>query len=256
MQISPSAIAVLDKAYTVYATRAFILNDPVAVAHQFSRKEDIEISAFLTAIIAWGNRVSIQNSAKKMLQLMDYTPYHYVSAGDFRNLTQQTFAHRTFNRDDFHFFVSALHTIYGQHGGLEGIFATAYRSSGSVMESINHFREVFLETPHLRSSERHLAHPASGSAAKRINMFLRWMVRTDREGIDFNLWKGIPSSALICPLDIHSGRSARSLGLLTRKTNDRKSAEELTAALRRLDPEDPVKYDFALFSLSERHYSF
>jgi len=238
----------LDLKYEQYNNPSFIDSDPISIPHRYSRKEDIEISGFLTATISWGNRTSIVNDARKLMVLMDGAPYDFVvnsMPSDLRQLT--SFYHRTFNGEDCLFFIESLKKIYTSHEGLENVFAV--HPGESLKESIIRFREIFLHPPHFPRCDKHVSDPAKGSAAKRILMFLRWMVRDDNRGVDFGLWKTIKPSALLCPLDIHSGNVARKLGLLQRNTNDWKAVEELMAGLREFDPLDPVKYDFALFGL-------
>jgi uncharacterized protein (TIGR02757 family) len=239
----------LEEKYARYCSPAFIATDPVQVPHLFTRKEDIEIAGFLAASIAWGQRKSIIASAKHLLTLMDHAPYDFVKQATPAGLKRlETFVHRTFQPDDCLFFISSLHHIYTDRGGLHDVFAAGYRATGSIFGALAHFRRVFMETPHLQRSAKHIPDVERGASAKRLNMFLRWMVRGD-DGVDFGLWKDIPESALMLPLDVHTGNVGRRLGLLTRKANDWKAVEELTASLRQFDPDDPVKYDFALFGL-------
>ncbi len=231
-----------------YNRFSFIAEDPISIPHRFSRKEDIEIAGFLTALISWGRRPAILKSAMKLMQLMDEAPYDFITnhtGSDLKRLSG--FVYRTFNSSDLLFVVEALRRLYREKGGLETVCNQAYATSGNMGTTITGLRRALLKTEHLARSEKHLAAPEKGSAAKRINMFLRWMVRRDDKGVDFGIWKAIPPSALMIPLDVHSGNTARHLGLLQRKQNDWKAVEELTAALRRFDPEDPVKYDYALF---------
>jgi len=243
----------LDKAFLRYASEVFIIDDPIKIPHRYTRKEDIEIAGFLTATIAWGNRKCIINNASKIMEIMNNQPFDYIMSED-HTMNIHSFCHRTFNASDLQFFFIALRNIYENHGGLEKVFTTGYNITNSVMDAISYFRMVFLSMEHEQRSEKHISNPASGSAAKRINMFLRWMIRPNKEGIDFGIWKDIPTSALICPLDVHSGNVARNLGLLKRNTNDRKSAELLTEALREFDANDPVKYDLALFGMGVYGY--
>ena len=227
----------------------FIGSDPIQIPHAFSKKEDIEIAGFLTATISWGNRKSIINNAHKMMNLLDNTPHDFIinhQDSDLKPLL--SFVHRTFNGDDLIQFVTSLKHVYLNHGGLETIFSK-HKSEHHLQKSIHKFKEVFFETPHLRRSQKHVSDPLKNSAAKRINMYLRWMVRQDEVGVDFGIWKSISPSLLSCPLDVHSGNVARKLGLLNRKQNDAKALYELDTSLRALDPSDPVKYDFALFGL-------
>jgi len=232
-----------------YNNTSFIESDPIQIPHQFSKKEDIEIAGFLTATIAWGNRKSIINNANKMMQLMEQTPHDFVINHSQKDLDSlQHFVHRTFNGHDFAQFIKSLHHIYKNHNGLEAVFAKNAKSY-SIQQSIHHFKTVFFEIPHQLRTQKHISDPLKNSAAKRINMFLRWMVRNDKNGVDFGIWKSLSPSQLSCPLDVHSGNVARKLCLLTRKQNDAKALHELDTALRQLDANDPVKYDFALFGL-------
>ncbi len=253
MQKREEVKIILDKAFRQYASDVFVTDDPIQIPHRFTRREDIEIAGFLTATIAWGNRKSIIKNATRIMDIMENNPYEFLMTHN-HEVELHNFCHRTFNASDLQFFFSSLKNIYKNHGGLEKVFSDGYHQSGSVMEAISYFRAIFLQATHEKRSEKHLANPAAGSAAKRINMFLRWMVRPNTEGIDFGIWKGIPTSALICPLDVHSGRVARNLGLLSRKANDRKSAEMLTASLQEFNSEDPVKYDLALFGIGVYGY--
>jgi uncharacterized protein (TIGR02757 family) len=231
-----------------YNTPAFIEADPIRIPHAFSNKEDIEISAFLTATLAWGQRVTILKKSDELMNRMDRSPCAFLlQAGEREIDAFGDFVHRTFNGDDCRYFLYALKQIYQVEGGLETVFSAGYLSNRSIREAIVYFREKFLSYPHLNRSRKHLPDPISGSAAKRLNMFLRWMVRTDSCGVDFGLWKRIRPADLMCPLDVHSGNVARQLGILSRKLNDWQAVEELTAVLRSLDPADPVKFDFALF---------
>lgn len=239
----------LDAKVIQYNNPQFIESDPIQIPHQFSGKEDIEIAGFLTATIAWGNRKSIINNAKKLMNLLDNAPFDFVknhSETDLERLLP--FVHRTFNGDDAAQFIKSLKHIYNHHNGLEYLFAK-HAQPHSVQASISAFKSVFFEIDHLQRSQKHLSDPLKNSAAKRINMFLRWMVRPNTTGVDFGIWKHITPSQLSCPLDVHSGNVARKLGLLTRKQNDAKALLELDTALRKLDDQDPVKYDFALFGL-------
>ncbi|WP_299534328.1 TIGR02757 family protein [Ulvibacterium sp.] len=238
----------LDAKVEYYNHPRFLESDPLQIPHRFSKKEDIEISAFLTATIAWGNRKSIINNATSMMELLDNAPSDFVKNHQEIDLERlSNFVHRTFNGDDFIYFIKGLQNIYVQHGGLEQVFNKAVKKS--LQSSISNFKRVFFELPHLNRTTKHISDPEKGSAAKRINMFLRWMVRDNSTAVDFGLWQTLNPSQLSCPLDVHSGNVARKLGLLTRKQNDAKAVSELDTNLRRLDPLDPVKYDFALFGL-------
>lgn len=239
----------LDAKVLQYNHPKFLEDDPLQIPHRFTQKEDIEISAFLAATIAWGNRKSIINNASKLMDLMGNTPYDFVmnhTENDLENL--HGFVHRTFNAFDLGYFVISLQNIYTHHDGLEGVF-TSHQAKGSMQPAIAKFKEVFFELPHQTRTTKHISDPNKGSAAKRINMFLRWMVRDNSTGVDFGLWKDISASKLSCPLDVHTGNVGRKLKLLKRKQNDAKALLELDKNLRKMEPNDPVKYDFALFGL-------
>ncbi|NER11185.1 TIGR02757 family protein [Muriicola jejuensis] len=239
----------LDLKVEQYNRPEFLESDPIQIPHLFSDRRDIEISGFLTATIAWGNRKSIITNASLMMDLMDRSPYQFISQHEESDLSRlDGFIHRTFNGTDIRYFVRALQHIYTHHGGMEAVFCK-YAEKDSLQRSISRFRTLFFGLDHEKRTEKHISDPLKGSAAKRINMFLRWMVRDGKSGVDFGLWKGLKPSQLSCPLDVHSGKVARKLGLLTRKQNDAKAVNELDSSLRLLDPNDPVKYDFALFGL-------
>ena len=239
----------LDEKAELYNRPAFIELDPISIPHRYIGKGDIEIAGFLAATIAWGNRKMILRSSVRMMEILEDSPYEFIVNSSDCELDQAVrFVHRTFNLVDLAFFLQALRHIYRNKGGLEKIFET-HKTSDSLQPAIHEFHRIFFELPHERRTERHVSDPFKGSAAKKINMFLRWMVRNDNRGVDFGIWKRIKPSELFIPLDIHSGNTARKLGLLTRKMNDWKAVEELTANLREFDPADPVKYDFALFGL-------
>ncbi|SDQ78101.1 TIGR02757 family protein [Flagellimonas zhangzhouensis] len=239
----------LDAKVQEYNNPKFLEDDPLQIPHLFSQKEDIEISAFLTSTIAWGNRKSIINNATKLMVLMGNSPYDFVMSHSEEDLESLSpFVHRTFNGIDLGYFVTSLQNIYKNHGGLETVF-TDHQTKDSMQPSISKFKEVFFELPHQNRTKKHVSDPNKGSAAKRINMFLRWMVRDNSTGVDFGIWKDIETAKLSCPLDVHSGNVARKLKLLKRKQNDAKALSELDKNLRKLDPTDPVKYDFALFGL-------
>jgi len=240
----------LDQKAAFYNRPFFIESDPISIPHRFSLKEDIEIAAFLVATIAWGNRKAIIGNGIKLLKRMDWKPFDFVCSFSENDLKPfSTFVHRTFNFCDLSFFLVSLKNVYAHHGGLEQCFTEGYIRNDSVKEALTGFRRVFFEIPHLSRTQKHVGNPDAGSAAKRLNMFLRWMVRRDESGVDFGLWKTIAPDRLLCPLDLHSGRVARQLGLLQRKQNDWKAVEELTANLRLFNPADPVLYDFALFGM-------
>ena len=239
----------LDEKVELYNRPAFIELDPISIPRRYSKKEDIEISGFLTATIAWGNRNMILRNADRMMALLDNSPSDFILNSDEHDLERiEGFVHRTFNSLDLIYFLKALKNIYQTKGGLESIF-NENKTSESLKMSIHNLNLLFFELPHSKRSERHVSDPFKGSAAKKLNMFLRWMVRRDNNGVDFGIWKRIDPAMLYIPIDFHSGNTARKLGLLTRKINDWKAVEELTAVLREFDPSDPVKYDFALFGL-------
>lgn len=239
----------LDEKVLEYNNPKFIESDPIQIPHLFLVKEDIEIAGFLAATIAWGNRKMIIKNSHKMMELMGNSPYDFVMNHKDHHLDSfDNFVHRTFNSVDFTYFIKALKHIYTNHNGLENIF-TLNTTNESLQPAIHELKKVFFEINHPARTTKHISDPLKGSAAKRINMYLRWMIRKDNCGVDFGLWKNISQSSLSCPLDVHSGNVARKLGILTRKQNDAKALAELDTSLRNLDKKDPVKYDFALFGL-------
>lgn len=239
----------LEEKASLYNKPAFIETDPILVPKQFNQKENIEIAAFLTATISWGSRPAIIKNATRLMQLMDNSPYAFVTQGSEKDLKLlKSFVHRTFNGQDCIYFIRSLKNIYQKYGGLRQVFESGFKKENAVYSALNHFYPVFFEIQGERT-RKHIANVNRGSSAKRLNMLLRWMVRNDNRGVDFGLWKGIPASQLMLPLDVHTGNVARKLGILKRKQNDWKAVEEVTAALRKFDNTDPVKYDFALFGL-------
>ena len=239
----------LDEKVLQYNTLDFIDSDPVQIPHLFSLKEDIEIAGFLSATIAWGNRKMIIKNAHKMMDIMGNSPYDFVMSHAENDLEKlESFVHRTFNGIDFTTFIKGLQNIYTHHQGLENVFLK-HQESDSLQKSISEFKKVFFEIPHQSRTQKHISDPLNNSAAKRINMYLRWMIRQDNKGVDLGIWKSISPASLSCPLDVHSGNVARKLGLLTRKQNDGKALAELDLKLREFDSTDPAKYDFALFGL-------
>ena len=240
----------LDEKAELYNSPSFIEADPLSIPHRFSKKEDIEIAGFLASTIAWGNRKSIITSANRMMQVMDESPYDFILNHKPKDLKRtEGFVHRTFNADDFAYFIQALKHIYTTHGGLEKVFVSGLKKHGDMPQSISHFKKVFFEINHPLRTRKHVSDPVEGSSAKRLNMYLRWMVRNDKKGVDFGIWKKISPSALSIPLDVHTGNIARKLGILLRTQNDQKAVAELDTMLRKMDAADPVKYDFALFGL-------
>jgi uncharacterized protein (TIGR02757 family) len=249
MAIDQDIKTFLDEKVIQYNQPSFIEPDPISIPHQFNVKEDIEISGFLAATIAWGNRKMIVKNANRMVDLMGNSPHDFVMSHNHIQLERlDGFVHRTFNADDFKYFVKALQHIYLNHNGIEAIF-NKHKTKASLQDAIHEFKRTFFSIDHPHRTQKHVGDPYKKSAAKRINMYLRWMVRNDNTGVDFGLWKSISPAILSCPLDTHSGNVARKLGLLHRKQNDAKALEELDLALRALDANDPVKYDFALFGL-------
>ncbi len=243
--------ALLDEKTERYNRPEFIETDPILIPKDYSKKEDVEISGFITAAFSWGQRVTIINNAKRLMRMMDNDPYSFIlnhKEKDLKPLTK--FVHRTFNGDDCLGFISGLKRIYLEEGGLESAIVNSFskdrKNPGLGWKT---FKDLFFESPHLPRTRKHLPDPTKGSAAKRMNMFLRWMVRKDENGVDFGLWNDFDQKDLYLPLDVHTGRVARELGLLTRKQNDWKSVLELTNELRKFDRKDPVKYDFALFGM-------
>jgi uncharacterized protein (TIGR02757 family) len=237
----------LEAKYRQFSRLDFIEEDPISIPHLFTKKEDIEIAGFLAAVIAWGQRVTVIRNAHKMLNIMDGAPHDFILNHRKSDLQKtEGFVHRTFNSIDLNYFFTALQHLYKNEGGLEMAFC---HSTTKAENQISTFKQLFFSLPHERRTQKHLADPLRGSTAKRINMFLRWMVRTDREGVDFGIWKKLPSSDLMLPLDVHTGNVGRKLGLLQRKQNDWKAVEEITQRLKKFDPNDPVKYDFALFGM-------
>lgn len=240
----------LEEKYSLYNQPKFIDSDPIQVPHSFSAKEDIEISAILTASIAWGRRTLIIKKAQEMMSLMENCPYDFLMNANLKDIARfEKFQYRTFKGEDAVYFIRALQNIYLNHGGLQELFESAFSLRGNIYDSFLKFREVFFSlNPPLRTL-KHIADVTKGTSAKRLNMFLRWMVRKDNRGVDFGVWKNIPPSALLMPLDVHTGNVSRKLELLNRKQNDWKAVLELTENLRKYDSSDPVKYDFALFGL-------
>jgi len=237
----------LDKVLHSYLAPEFIQDDPIQIPHLFTCKEDIEIAGLLAATIAWGQRKSIIRNGKRIVELMGGEPHNFVLHHSQRDLKHiEGFVHRTFNSNDLVVFMQRLREIYTDHGGLESVFGTGYRQNG-VEGALAVFRSLFLVGIEGSHVQKHVADVTSGSACKRLNMFLRWMVRSSAEGVDFGIWENIPASALQIPLDVNTANASRMLGLLQRKQNDWRAVCELTDVLRSFCPEDPVKYDFALF---------
>lgn len=241
----------MDAKVDEYNRKSFIETDPISIPHAFSLKQDVEITGFFASIFAWGQRKTIINKTFELVDRMGGEPYNFIvnhSDDDLKDLLG--FKHRTFNDTDLLYFVDFLKRHYTKHDSLEDAFIP---DGGFVdMESaLIHFEKCFFDSPDApQRTRKHVATPARNSTCKRLSMYLRWMVRSDDRGVDFGLWKNIPTSHLVCPIDVHVDRTARQFGLITRKQTDWKTAVELTENLRKMDPEDPSKYDFALFGIS------
>jgi len=248
--VSDTIISLLEEKARQYNSPAFLEYDPVQIPHSFSEPENIEISGFLAATLAWGRRDIIIRNTLDLIGRMDNNPFEFLMNMEENDLRAfRDFKHRTFNGEDCMFFIRCLRNLYKNGKGLYSSFLDGYNARHNIKDAIQNFRREFLKTDHLQRSLKHLADPSLGSAAKRINLFLRWMVRKDEGGVDFGIWTGINAADLYIPLDIHTGNMARQLGLLVRKQNDWNAVEELTGALRKLDPEDPVRFDYALFGM-------
>ena len=239
----------LDEKADFYEQKEFIQSDPIIIPHEYEDKFDIEISGFIISIISWGNRKSIINSGYKIMNILESSPYDFIMNHSQKDLKKiKGSIHRTFKSEDLVFFIKSLKNIYTNYDGLEGIISNV-KNGDNLQERISNFKKIFFELNHLERTQKHLPDPLKGSAAKRFNMFLRWMVRSNKKAVDFGLWKSISPSELSCPLDIHTGNIARKLGLLKRIQNDSLALNELDKKLREMDKKDPVKYDFALFGL-------
>jgi len=240
----------LDRKVIDFNQTNFIGTDPIQIPSLFDTKENIEIAGFLAATLAWGQRPTIIRNALNLVRLMNNNPIEfllYTTEDEWEVFL--SFKHRTFNGIDCLYFLKALRNIYQNHGGLEQVFTLGYQKENSIFSALVYFRKVFFELDHPHRTEKHVSDVLKGASAKRLNMYLRWMVRSDQAEVDFGLWKQIPPSALMLPLDLHTGNVSRKLGLLIRTQNDWKAVEEITARLREFDPADPIKYDFALFGL-------
>jgi uncharacterized protein (TIGR02757 family) len=239
----------LDEKADQYNHPEFIENDPIQIPHRFSLKQDVEIVGFLAATISWGNRKAIIKSAEKMLDIMGNSPYDFVlnhSEKDLKSLEGKSI-HRTFNEEDFTYFIKQFQRIYKENESLENLFKVKDQET-NFLHSIERFRSQFLGTEKHRS-HKHVSSPYKNSSTKRIIMFLRWMVRKDKRGVDFGIWESIDQKYLSIPLDVHTGNISRKLGLISRTQNDWKTVEELDLIIRKFDEKDPAKYDFALFGL-------
>lgn len=240
------AKALLEEKYLNADPDAFIREDPLSIPRSYSKKEDIEIIGFLTATISWGQRQTIIKNANALEEGMGAEPYRFITTASSKDIRSfRHFQHRTFNGTDLCYFLSSLQKIYTEQGGMHRLFQEGTSDTDQDLKGgIERFRDIFFSLSHASRTEKHVADPAKGSPAKRLNMFLRWMVRDD--AIDIGIWKDMGGHRLSCPLDLHSAKVARKLGLVRRKQNDAKTVEELDRALRHFDPQDPVKYDIAL----------
>jgi uncharacterized protein (TIGR02757 family) len=240
----------LNSKVDLYNQPSFIHNDPISIPHLFTKNQDIEIAGFFAAIFSWGNRATIISKSKELLQLMDGAPYDFCMNGDYGSLKRLLgFKHRTFNATDLLYFVEFLNFHYSKHDSLETAFTMGMSKKDKTVENgLNGFYHYFFSLPDIpERTRKHIASPEKNSSCKRLNMFLRWMVRCDYKGVDFGIWKTILPAQLICPVDVHVARVAQQLQILQHTKTNWQTALELTAYLRTLDMADPVKYDFALF---------
>lgn len=250
--MNTNLVKFLDRKVLEFNQPQFIINDPISVPHRFSVMQDREIAGFFAAIFSWGNRKTIINKANELMQLMDNAPYAFClnhTEADRKKLLH--FKHRTFNSTDLLYFLDFLQHHYKTNKSLESAFAAGISKQDTTIENgLKEFYRYFFSLEHVPSRTiKHISTPARKSTCKRLNMFLRWMVRKDHKGVDFGIWKNIKTSQLVIPVDVHVARVSRSLGLINRKQTDWQTALELTETLKQLDPKDPVKYDFALFAL-------
>lgn len=240
----------LERLYDRYNRPEFIDDDPVSVPHRYTDRADREVAGFFAATLAWGNRKAIVRSGRRMMGLMDDAPADFVRHASDRELAMlDRFVYRTFNGGDLRDFVLALRRLDERFGGLGAFFESRYEVTTSIPRVLAEFRSEFFGCDHAPHCEKHLSSILKGAACKRLCMFLRWMVRRDDRGVDFGEWRRIPMSALYLPLDVHTGDTSRALGLLSRRQNDWRAVEQVTAALRAIDPDDPVRFDFALFGM-------
>lgn len=248
MADTESIINFLNRKVDLYNQPSFIKDDPISIPHLFSKKQDIEIAGFFAAVFAWGNRTTIISKSKELIGRMDNVPFRFIKDHGVKDLKRlKGFKHRTFTQDDLYYFVEFLHQHYLKNESLESAFFPT--KNLDVEKGLIHFKNYFFLSEHLKRTEKHISSPLQKSTCKRLNMFLRWMVRNDKKGVDFGIWKNISPSQLICPIDVHVARVAKKTGLLKRKQVDWLASVELTDELRKLDKTDPVKYDFALFNL-------
>lgn len=255
--MSEYIINLLNEKYEQFNTPGFIPNDPISIPHKFSLKQDIEITGFLAATLAWGQRITIINKCNELITLMDGAPYDFILNHQDSDLKRfLLFKHRTFNTTDTLYFIEFFKDYYKNHESLEEAFIDGLTDeSCNTKTALENFQKQFFSLEDYPARTRkHIATPTRNSSCKRINMFLRWMVRKDDKGVDFGLWNKISPAQLVCPCDVHVERVARKLGLITRPKADWQTAIELTQNLKQIDPTDPVKYDFALFGLGVEGY--
>ena len=241
----------LDEQVEIYNTKKFIPTDPISVVHKFSKKQDIEIIGFWVAMLAWGQRVTIINKANELIDLMDGSPYDFiVGHKEIDRKRFENFKHRTFNFTDTLYFLEFFQNYYSQNDSLEKLFSKGVsKTSANIEAGLINFHNSFFDLPDApRRTKKHVSTPERKSTCKRLNMFLRWMVRKDRSGVDFGIWKKLDSSQLLIPLDVHVDKVARQLGLIKRKQRDWQTVIELTERMKTFDPKDPVKYDYASVS--------
>ena len=246
----------LDQKVKQYNHIEFIEKDPICIPHLFTKQQDIEIAGFFAAIFAWGNRTTIINKSKELLERMDNAPFAFCTQHQEKDLKKLLgFAHRTFNDTDLLYCIEFFKQHYSKNESLESAFFKSesigsIKKTNAVEKALIHFQDYFFSLDDAPArTKKHIASPVSGSTCKRLNMFLRWMVRKDKQGVDFGIWKKISPADLIMPIDVHVARVSRGLGIVKRIQTDWQTAIELTNYCRTLDPKDPVKYDFALFSL-------
>ncbi|MCB0699569.1 MAG: TIGR02757 family protein [Chitinophagales bacterium] len=241
----------LDEKVRLYNQPSFIKGDPISVPHRFTKQQDIEIAGLFAAVLAWGNRTTIINNCNKLMQWMDNNPHEFIINHHESDLkTFLKFVHRTFNATDLLYFIHLLKYHYTQHDSLEDAFVPAKKyNEETVEQALIHFHNYFFSIEHPERTRKHIATPARKSACKRINMYLRWMVRKDKQGVDFGIWKKIKPHQLVCPLDVHVARVATRLELIDNEKSDWKNAILLTERLREMNPKDPAVYDYALFGL-------
>jgi len=242
----------LDSKVDFYNQPSFIPHDPISIPHQFTKKQDIEIAGFFAAIFAWGNRTTIINKSNELMQLMDHAPHQFIVQHQKKDLQKlEGFKHRTFNTTDLLYCIEFFKMHYSKQHSLESAFTNGMRKKDSSIENgLKGFYEYFFSLPHIPGrTKKHIASPEKKSSCKRLNMFLRWMVRKDNKGVDFGIWKNILPSQLVIPIDVHVARVAKRFNLLQNNKTDWQAALELTTYLKTLDASDPVKYDFALFSI-------